>query len=67
MNTIRQWLLLRSEIKNDVKIKHEMHAPDNNVTPMSCARRKSDKQNMILKNVEMKNSVIYNICNVHQF
>ena len=33
-----------SEIKNDVEIKHEMRPPDNNVTSMSRAERRSEYQ-----------------------
>ena len=42
MNTIRQQLLSRSEIKNHVEIKHEMRPLDNNVTSMSRAERRNE-------------------------
>ena len=43
MNTIRLQLLLRSEIKNNVKIKYEsVQTHDNHVTPMSHAESRPE-------------------------
>ena len=44
LRTIKEQFLFHSEIKNDVKIKHNTQPPDNDVTLKPRAERKSETQ-----------------------